>query len=74
MKKSFLTIAAMALVLSFTSCKEDSSEKTEEVEVIEAEVEAPVEVIETPTEEENMDVLNEESVEGEETVTETPVN
>lgn len=73
MKKSFLTIAAMALVLSFTSCKEDSAEKTEEVEVIETEVEAPIEVIETPTEE-NMDALNEESIEGEETVSETPVN
>ena len=48
MKKSFLTLAAIALVLSFTSCKEDSAEKTEEVEVIETET--PAEIMETPAE------------------------
>ncbi|WP_424493822.1 hypothetical protein [Salinimicrobium sp. GXAS 041] len=35
MKKSFLTFAVIALVLSFTSCKETPAETTEEVEVIE---------------------------------------
>jgi hypothetical protein len=37
MKKSFLTFAAIALVFSFTSCKETTTETTEEsaVEVIE---------------------------------------
>jgi len=73
MKKSFFAIAAIALVLSFTSCKEDSADKTEEVEVMETEVEAPVEVIETPTEE-TMDTLSEETVEVEETMTETTAN
>ncbi len=73
MKKSFFTLAAIALVLSFTSCKEDSAEKTEEVQVIETEVETPVEVIETPTED-AMDTLSEETVEVEETITETAVN
>ncbi|WP_010228248.1 hypothetical protein [Gillisia marina] len=73
MKKSFFTIAAIALVLSFTSCKEDSAEKTEEVQVIETEVETPVEVIETPMEE-TIDTLNEETVEVEETMNETAVN
>jgi hypothetical protein len=73
MKKSFFALAAIALVLSFTSCKEDSAEKTEEVQVIETEVEAPVEVIETPTEE-VMDTLSEETVEVEGTMTETAVN
>ena len=44
MKKSFLTFAAIALVFSFTSCKETTTETTEEsaVEVIET-PEAPVE-------------------------------
>jgi hypothetical protein len=55
-------------VLSFTSCKEDSAEKTE-VEVIETEVQAPVEVMETPAEE-TIDTLSEETVE----VNETAVN
>jgi hypothetical protein len=68
MKKSFFAIAAIALVLSFTSCKEDSAEKTE-VEVIETEVQAPVEVMETPAEE-TIDTLSEETVE----VNETAVN
>lgn len=39
MKKSFLTFAAIALVFSFTSCKETTTETTEE---------SAVEVIETP--------------------------
>lgn len=54
MKKSFLTLAAIALVISFSSCKETTTEKTEDVEVqvmeTEAETETPAEVIETPTE------------------------
>ncbi len=71
MKKSFLTLAAIALVLSFTSCKDESAEQTE-VEVIE-EVEAPVEVIETPSEE-VMDTTDVDAIEVEENVTETAVN
>jgi PBP1b-binding outer membrane lipoprotein LpoB len=71
MKKSFLTLAAIALVLSFTSCKDESAEQTE-VEVIE-EVEAPAEVIETPSEE-VMDSTDVETMEVEENVTETAVN
>tara|TARA_R100001369_G_scaffold92896_1_gene141093 strand:+ start:114819 stop:115031 length:213 start_codon:yes stop_codon:yes gene_type:complete len=70
MKKSFLTLAAIALVLSFTSCKDESAEQTE-VEVIE-EVEAPVEVIETPSEE-LMDSTDVDTVDVEAT-TETAVN
>lgn len=48
MKKSFLTLAAIALVFSFTSCKETTVEKTEETEVnvMETETETPEEVIE----------------------------
>lgn len=71
MKKSFLTLAAIALVLSFTSCKDESAEQTE-VEVIE-EVEVPVEVIETPSEE-VMDSTAVDSVEVEVNMTETAVN
>lgn len=71
MKKSFLTLAAIALVLSFTSCKDASTEQTE-VEVIE-EVEAPVEVIETPSEE-VMDSTTVDTVEVEANMTETTVN
>ena len=71
MKKSFLTLAAIALVLSFTSCKDESAEQTE-VEVIE-EVEAPVEVIETPSEA-IMDSTTVDSVEVEVDMTETAAN
>jgi len=71
MKKSFLTLAAIALVLSFTSCKEDSAEKTEEVEVIETET--PAEVMETPTEE-VVDTISDEATQVEENTTETSVN
>ncbi len=71
MKKSFLTLAAIALVLSFTSCKDESSDQTE-VEVIE-EVQAPVEVIETPSEE-VMDSTDVDTVEVEANMTETSVN
>jgi hypothetical protein len=70
MKRSFFTFAAIALVLSLTSCKETSGE-TEEVEIMETEMEAPAEVIETPSEDVEEPVL-EETVEVEETVTETP--
>lgn len=48
MKKSILTFAAIALVFSFTSCKETTVETTEETEMEVIETEAPVEVIETP--------------------------
>lgn len=51
MKKSFLTLAAIALVLSFTSCKETSSEKTEDIEVMEPQTEVLSEDVETPAEE-----------------------
>ena len=50
MKKSFLTFAAIALVFSFTSCKETTTENTEEtsVEVIETpETSIEVEAVET---------------------------
>ncbi len=73
MKKSFLTLAAIALVLSFTSCKEDSAEKTEDVQVIETEVVPTEEVMETPVEE-TMDSTEVEAMEVEENVTETAVN
>ena len=49
MKKSFLSFAVIALVLSFTSCKETPAETTEET-AVEA-VEIPVEEVETPVEE-----------------------
>ena len=64
MKKSFLTFAAIALVFSFTSCKETTVETTEDtqVEVLETETEAPVEVIETP-EVEEVDTTSEAAVE-----------
>lgn len=54
MKKSFLTLAAIALVFGFTSCKETETEQTEatEVEVLETETEVPAEVIEETTSEE----------------------
>ncbi|CAM4184919.1 hypothetical protein [Gillisia limnaea] len=58
MKKSFLTLAAIALVFSFTSCKETTVEKTEDTEVnlMETETETPVEVIEeAPIEEVDVD-------------------
>lgn len=47
MKKSFLTFAAIALVFSFTSCKETTVETTEdtEMEVMESEA-TPVEEFE----------------------------
>jgi len=52
MKKSILTFAAIALVFSFTSCKETTVETTEETEMDIIETEAPAEVIETPVVEE----------------------
>jgi len=73
MKKSFLTLAAIALVLSFTSCKEDSAEKTEEVQVMETEVVPAEEVMEAPVEE-TMDSTEVETIEVEGNVTETAVN
>lgn len=54
MKRSFFTIAALGLVLSFTSCKETTVEKTEETNVevfeTETEIETPAEVMESPVE------------------------
>lgn len=53
MKKSFLTLAAIALVFSFTSCKETTVETTEDKQVEVLETETPEEVIEeTPVVEE----------------------
>ena len=52
MKKSFLTFAVIAMVLSFTSCKETPAETSEnEVEVMETPAETTVEAVETPVEE-----------------------
>ena len=53
MKRSFLTFALIAMVLSFTSCKETPAETTEEseVEVMETPAETTVEAVETPAEE-----------------------
>ncbi len=62
MKKSILTFAAIALVFSFTSCKETTVEKTEEAEIEVIETEAPAEVIETPVVEE-VDTTSEAAVE-----------
>ncbi|MFO8148374.1 MAG: hypothetical protein ACQEWG_03310 [Bacteroidota bacterium] len=53
-----MTLAAIALVFSFTSCKETTVEKTEDTEVnfMETETETPVEVIEeAPIEEVEVD-------------------
>lgn len=54
MKKSFLTFAAIALVFSFTSCKETAVETTEdtEVEVMESEATSFEEIEEAPVVEE----------------------
>lgn len=62
MKKSILTFAAIALVFSFTSCKETTVETTEETEMDVIETEAPAEVIETPVVEE-VDTTSEAAVE-----------
>ena len=54
MKKSFLTFAITALVLSFTSCKETTAAEAPEetaVEVIETPAETSVEAVEAPVEE-----------------------
>lgn len=53
MKKSFLTFAVIAMVLTFTSCKETPAETTEEsaVEVMETPAETTIEAVETPVEE-----------------------
>jgi len=63
MKKSIFTFAAIALALSFTSCKETTVEKTEDVEVLET----PAEVIETPVE-----VTVDTVIQVEENIDETP--
>ena len=51
MKKSFLTIAAIALVLSLTSCKETVETEEGSAEVIETPAETTIEAVETPIEE-----------------------
>lgn len=53
MKKFVLSFALIALVLSFTSCKETPAETTEETAVeVETPAETPeVEAVEVPTEE-----------------------
>ena len=61
MKKSILTFAAIALIFSFSSCKETTVEQTEELEVIETETEAPVEVIEEAPVEVLEDTITEEA-------------
>lgn len=60
MKKSILTFAAIALVFSFTSCKETSVETTEDpqVEVLETETETSEEVIEEAPVEEVVDTTS----------------
>lgn len=65
MKKSIFTFAAIALALSFTSCKETTVEKTEDVEFLGTE--APAEVIETPVE-----VTVDTVIQVEENIDETP--
>lgn len=71
MKKSFLTFAAIALVLSFTSCKETPAESTEEVEVIEQTEVEEIQPEETPAVEADSLSVQENTVE--EAVSETPV-
>ncbi|MEG9328346.1 hypothetical protein SAMN04488034_103211 [Salinimicrobium catena] len=53
MKRSFLTFAVIAMVLTFTSCKETPAESTQEgeVEVMETPAETTIEAVETPAEE-----------------------
>ncbi|GHA37755.1 hypothetical protein GCM10007103_19080 [Salinimicrobium marinum] len=75
MKKSFLTLAVFALVLSFTSCKETPAESTEEVEVIEGTEVEETEVEEVPVEAETpaeVDSLSTQEV-AEDEINETPV-
>ena len=71
MKKSFFAFAAIALVLSFTSCKENTSE-TEGEEIMETET--PAEVMETPAEEVVDTMSSDETTQVEENTTETSVN
>ena len=53
MKRSFLTFAVIAMVLTFTSCKETPAETSEEneVEVMETPAVDTIEAVETPAEE-----------------------
>lgn len=59
MKKSIFTFAAIALALSFTSCKETTVETTEDIEIMETET--PVEVIEIEVEE-TLDTVSDENI------------
>ncbi len=70
MKKSFLTFAAIALVFSFTSCKETPAETTEEVEVIEQTEVEEIQPEETPAVE--VDSLSTQEQPVEDAVSETP--
>lgn len=72
MKKSFLTLAAVALVLSFTSCKETPAESTEEVEVIETETQVEEAPVETEVPAEEVDTLSTQGAQIEEPISETP--
>ena len=72
MKKSIFTFAAIAMVLSFTSCKETSSEKTEDnTEVMENET--AVDTTEAPAVQE-MDSVATDSLQVEENMNETSEN
>ncbi|MGB7843915.1 MAG: hypothetical protein WBL21_14055 [Salinimicrobium sp.] len=53
MKKFFLNFAIIALVLTFTSCKETPAEATEDapLEAVETPAENTIEAVETPVEE-----------------------
>lgn len=66
MKKSIMTIAALALVFSTVSCKENTSETTIESDEI---YETPAEVIETPVVDE-IDTTVIDSVEADTTIIE----
>ena len=72
MKKSFLTFAALVMVLSFTSCKETPAETTTETEAIETETEVLEEEVSEEIIVEDVDSLSTEATEVEEEVTETP--
>lgn len=71
MKKSFLTFAAIAVMLSFTSCKETPSESTESEE-IKTEIPSEVTPVETETPEEEVDTIMAETEAVEEQMNEDP--
>ena len=72
MKKSLFTFAAIAMVLSFTSCKETSAEKTEDnAEVMETET--AVDTTEAPAEQ-AVDTVSVDSMQVKENMNETTEN